>query len=63
MVFSSFVFLIYFLPITVLGYYLMPGKGKNLWLLLASLIFYAWGEPKYIILMLVSGLIPKYTDS
>ena len=54
MVFSSFVFLIYFLPITVLGYYLMPGKGKNLWLLLASLIFYAWGEPKYIILMLVS---------
>lgn len=57
MVFSSFVFLIYFLPITVLGYYLMPGKGKNLWLLLASLIFYAWGEPKYIILMLVSILI------
>ena len=35
----------------------MPGKGKNLWLLLASLIFYAWGEPKYIILMLVSILI------
>lgn len=57
MVFSSFVFLIYFLPITVLGYYLMPGKGKNLWLLLASLIFYAWGEPKYIILMLISILI------
>ena len=57
MVFSSFIFLIYFLPITVLGYYLMPGKGKNLWLLLASLIFYAWGEPKYIILMLVSILI------
>lgn len=57
MVFSSFIFLIYFLPITVLGYYLMSGKGKNLWLLLASLIFYAWGEPKYIILMLVSILI------
>lgn len=57
MVFSSFVFLIYFLPITVLGYYLMPGKGKNLWLLLASLIFYAWGEPKYIVLMLASILI------
>ena len=54
MVFSSALFLFLFLPITLLGYYIMPGKGRNLWLLLASLIFYSWGEPKYVLLMLLS---------
>lgn len=57
MVFSSFIFIIYFLPITILGYYLLPSKAKNIWLLLVSLLFYAWGEPKYILLMLLSVLV------
>lgn len=54
MVFSSLVFLFTFLPVTLAVYYLMPWKGKNLVLLLTSLIFYAWGEPVYVILMLLS---------
>lgn len=54
MVFSSIPFLYYFLPIVLLAYFLIPVKGRNAVLLLASLIFYAWGEPVYVFLMLVS---------
>lgn len=60
MVFSSSTFLIAFLPITVLLYYIVgikltkSIKVKNLILLIASLIFYAWGEPVYIVLMIIS---------
>lgn len=54
MVFSSLVFLFTFLPITLIVYYLVPWKIKNIILLIASLVFYAWGEPIYIILMLLS---------
>lgn len=54
MLFSSLVFLWYFLPITLLLYLFLPRKGKNVLLLVASLLFYAWGEPKYIFLMLFS---------
>lgn len=54
MVFSSLVFLFTFLPITLIVYYIVPWKIKNIVLLIASLIFYAWGEPVYIILMLLS---------
>ncbi len=54
MVFSSVVFLYYFLPLTVLLYFAVPNKAKNTVLLLASLLFYAWGEPVYIALMLFS---------
>ena len=54
MVFSSVVFLCFFLPIMILGYYALPGKVRNIWLLLGSLFFYAWGEPKYIFIMLAS---------
>ncbi len=54
MVFSSLVFLFEFLPIVFLVYYLANNKLKNFVLLLASLFFYAWGEPKYIFLMLAS---------
>ena len=46
-----------FLPITLILYFLIPErflKGRNLWLLIASLIFYGWGEPKYILVMLFS---------
>lgn len=54
MVFSSIPFLFYYLPIVLLCYLLVPKKGKNLVLFLASLTFYAWGEPRYLFLMLLS---------
>lgn len=52
MVFSSLTFLFAFLPITILIYFIAPKPLRNLVLLLTSLVFYAWGEPIYIILML-----------
>ncbi len=57
MVFSSLLFLFRFLPIVLLGYFLLPKKFRNLFLLIFSLFFYAWGEPTYILLMLASILI------
>lgn len=54
MVFSSLIFLWIFLPIVLGGYFLMPQKFKNIFLLFASLIFYAWGEGRYIALLLIS---------
>lgn len=54
MVFSSVIFLFVFLPITLGIYFLINPKWRNIWLLCASLLFYSWGEPKYIVLMLVS---------
>lgn len=55
MIFSSLTFLLVFLPITLVLYYLVPGiRFKNAALLLCSLIFYAWGEPVYVLLMLYS---------
>lgn len=58
MLFSSLTFLFGFLPILLLGYYVVPSrKFKNCILLVFSLLFYAWGEPKYILLMLVTILI------
>ena len=54
MLFSSITFLYYFLPIVLLTYFLTPTKYKNIVLFISSLFFYAWGEPTYIILMLVS---------
>lgn len=54
MLFSSITFLYYFLPIVSLVYFISPFKFKNIILLISSLFFYAWGEPAYIILMLIS---------
>ena len=54
MVFSSIPFLYYFLPVVLLCYMVAPAKCKNMVLLLASLVFYAWGEPKLVLLMMVS---------
>ena len=51
MVFSSIIFMFTFLPLSLLMYYIMPKGMKNLILLLISLIFYAWGEPIYVLLM------------
>ena len=58
MVFSSLTFLFLFLPLVMISYYLIPWRtGKNLVLLAFSLVFYAWGEPVYIVLMLLSSLV------
>ena len=54
MVFSSLLFLFVFLPIICILYFVMPKQFKNIVLLIASLFFYAWGEPVYILLMLFS---------
>ncbi len=54
MVFSSLLFLFYFLAPLIIIYALVPQKYKNLTLFIVSLIFYAWGEPRYIFLMLFS---------
>ncbi len=56
MVFSSIIFIFTFLPVTIAIYYLTPVKLRNGILLLASLFFYAWGEPIYLFLMLYSIL-------
>lgn len=52
MVFSSLIFIFVFLPVSLAFYYLVSPRYKNLSLLLLSIAFYAWGEPKYIFLML-----------
>jgi alginate O-acetyltransferase complex protein AlgI len=58
MLFSSISFIVFFLPITLLLYYCCPFiKIKNIILLLASLLFYAWGEPRFVLVMIVSILI------
>ncbi len=71
MVFSSIPFIFFFFPIFLAIYGLMKNKFKNIILLIFSLIFYAWGEPIYIILMIFSSivdytngrLIEKYRDN
>ncbi len=57
MLFSSIEFLFYFLPAVVLVYFCLPVRGRNLWLLMVSLFFYAWGEPRLVVLMVISILI------
>lgn len=59
MLFSSVTFLYYFLPCVLILYFISPKPLKNTVLLISSLVFYAWGEPKYIFLMLV-GIISGY---
>jgi len=54
MLFSSITFLYCFLPCVLLVYFVVPDRMKNLVLLLASLFFYGWGEPKYLVFMLAS---------
>lgn len=56
MLFSSILFLFYFLPVVLLLYYVLPKKFHNAVLLLASIIFYSWGEPIYVFLMLFSSI-------
>ena len=54
MLFSSIPFLYYFLPAVLLVYFLVPSRLRNGVLLLSSLIFYGWGEPKYVVLMIAT---------
>ena len=61
MVFSSISFLFYFLPITLLIYNIVPKKLRNTILLIASLFFYFYGEPKYIIVLLFSIIFNYYS--
>ena len=68
MLFSSIVFLYFFLPFTLFLYYIVPHKGRNFVLFFMSLLFYAWGEPVYLFLMLIqiavsfvlTGLMERY---
>ena len=57
MIFSSIPFMFFFFPLFLLLYYLVPYKLKNYCLLIFSLVFYAWGEPIYIVLMIFSCLL------
>ena len=57
MVFSSAIFLFFFLPIVLGLYFLAPPRARNLLLLVASLWFYAWGETAYVALILASGVM------
>lgn len=57
MLFSSVLFLFRFLPVVFVVYYLLPGRWKNFWLLVSSLFFYAWGEPRYFPIMMASILV------
>lgn len=57
MVFSSLTFIFVFLPIVLGLYYIAPKKLKNLFILISGLIFYAWGEPIYVVIMIISTLI------
>lgn len=59
MVFSSFTFLIFFLPFTTIIYYLLKQKQRNIFLLVMSLIFYMWGGPQYLLVM-VGVIIINY---
>ena len=54
MVFSSAIFLFIFLPFVLAGYYLLDRRFKNFFLLSASLFFYAWGEPRFVFVMIGS---------
>ncbi len=57
MLFNSFTFLCFFLPIVLTGFYIIPYRFRNIFLLAVSLLFYMWGEPTYIFLMIIVILI------
>lgn len=71
MVFSSLLFMFIYLPVVLAVYYISPLKWRNLWLFIVNLVFYGWGEPVYIALMLFSIsinyinaiMIDKYRDT
>lgn len=60
MVFSSILFLLYFLPVFMLVYVLLPQKAKNYWALLVSILFYAWGAPNFLYAVLCTSILDFY---
>ena len=60
MVFSSHIFLLCFLPAFLLVYFLVPAKWRNGVLLLASVLFYAWGAPEFVLVLLASMVLNFY---
>ncbi|MBR5232058.1 MAG: MBOAT family protein [Clostridia bacterium] len=56
MLFTSMEFVFCFFPLVVCFYFLLRGSARNVWLLMVSLLFYAWGEPKFVLVMLLSIL-------
>jgi alginate O-acetyltransferase complex protein AlgI len=60
MVFSSILFLLFFLPLFLIIYYLAPRKSRNLVVLLFSLVFYAWGSPKFVFILAGSCVVNFY---
>ena len=60
MIFASITFLYYFLPLFLILYFIVPKKYKNIVLLIFSFIFYFYGEPKYILLMIIEVLFSYY---
>ena len=63
MLFTSLEFLLFFFPVTIGVYFFLPRRGgsRNYWLLLASLFFYAWGEPTFVLIMIGSILINYFS--
>lgn len=57
MSFSSLIFLYFFLPLVVLGYYLIPHRARNFFLLAANLIFYGWGEPSFVPVIVGTAIV------
>ena len=60
MVFSSITFLLYFLPIFLVVYVALPKFLKNTWILLTSCVFYAWGAPQFLFVVLISAIVDFY---
>ena len=63
MIFSSLLFMFVFLPLVLIVYYLVPRQFRNLVLFVFSLVFYAWGEPVYILLMLFTAFIDYFNGA
>ena len=60
MVFSSHIFIFYFLPLALLGYYALAGapqRWRNFWLIITGYIFYGWAEPRFMLLMFATTSI------
>ncbi len=57
MSFSSLIFLYFFLPLVLMGYYVVPHKGRNLFLLAANLVFYGWGEPSFVPVIVGTAIV------
>lgn len=57
MLFNSITFIYYFLPIVLIIYFAVPKKLKNIVLLISSIIFYAYGEPQYVLLMIIEIIL------